>query len=180
MVGVSGSLNSLGALRYGVSEVRANGGALWAVPAWSPPGGEVGGRSAPPRVLVQERDSAADRRLRTAFDQTFGGVPDDLEVGLVVWRGRPAPALVGAAGLASDLLVLGPRRRWPRLPWSVSVAGQCSRLAICPLVVIPPPPLAGLVGRRVRRTAGDGPSSLTVSGRARARERPTPRSGRGW
>jgi nucleotide-binding universal stress UspA family protein len=147
VVGVSGSVASLAALRYGVTEVRGNGGALCAVLAWCPPGGEVGGRSAPPRVLVREWERSAERRLRTAFDETFGGVPVDVEIRLLVLRGRPAPMLTRVAGLGSDLLVIGSRRGWLRSPWAVTVAGQCAQHACCPVVVAPMAPLARLAGR---------------------------------
>jgi nucleotide-binding universal stress UspA family protein len=150
VVGVSGSVASLAALRHGLSQVRRYGGTLWAVLAWSPPGGEVSGRSAPPRALVREWESMAQRRLRTAFEEGLGGVPQDVQVRLLALRGRPAPALLQVAGRGCDLLVLGsPRQRPRRALATATVAGHCAEHACCPLVVVPPPPMSRQLGQRV-------------------------------
>src|SRR5207247_4680150 len=76
IAGVSGSLRSLGALRAAVAEARSAGAALQAVLAWSPAGGEIAYRRAPCPVLLRLWEQEACERLRDAFDQAFGGLPD--------------------------------------------------------------------------------------------------------
>lgn len=47
VVGVSGSLGSVTALRRAASEARRRSAELWPVLAWVPPGGELAARRSP-------------------------------------------------------------------------------------------------------------------------------------
>ena len=147
IVGVSGSIASLAALRFGLNEVEESGGVLYAVLAWSPPGGEATARCGMPPPLVEVWTAMATERLTTAFDEAVGGVPSDIDVRLEVRRGEAGPVLTGAADDARDLLVLGGTRQMsaPRPSWwppAGRVRRHCQRHARCPLVFAPPPDLS--------------------------------------
>ena len=142
IVGVSGSLGSLAALRFGVAQARRTSGAMDAVLAWSPPGGEASPRSDLPPLVAVWREQAAIR-LRRGFSEALGGLPGDLDVGLHVVRGRPGPVLVGLADRATDLLVIGAATAGPvRRLLLGSVSGFCAARCRCTLVLAPQPPLA--------------------------------------
>jgi hypothetical protein len=91
------------------------------------------------------------------------------------------PRLVAQATNDGDLLVVGAssRRRWAGPLFTV--AGQCVRLASCPIVVVPPPALARegsvrALRRAIRRAAEgyaelDGPSKFDSSPRHRGKPR---------
>src|SRR5690348_13374661 len=107
IAGVSGSLRSLGALRAAAAEARSAGAALLAVLAWAPVGGEIAYLRAPCPLLLRLWEQEACERLRDAFDQAFGDLPNDVAVRQLVVRGAPGPALVELAGQRDDLLVVG-------------------------------------------------------------------------
>jgi nucleotide-binding universal stress UspA family protein len=142
IVGVSGSLGSLAALRFAVDQARRTTGAMDAVLAWSPPGGENSPRSnLPPLVEVWSQQAA--EQLRSAFSEAFGGIPGDLDVRLHVVRGRPGRVLLGLADRASDLLVLGTGTAGPmRRMLAGSVSSYCAARCHCTLVLAPPPSMA--------------------------------------
>ncbi len=142
IAGVSGSLRSLGALRAGVAEARSAGAELLAVLAWAPAGGEIAYIRAPCPVLLRLWEQAACERLRDAFDNAFGGVPDGVPVRQVVVRGQPGPALVELASQRDDLLVVGYGGR-SRLGYAVhgAVTRYCIAHARCPVLTAPPPEL---------------------------------------
>jgi nucleotide-binding universal stress UspA family protein len=149
-VGVSGSPASLAALRLAVTHARRTAADLHAVLAWTPPGGEVGPRSAPPQELVDVWVDLAWQRLVGAFEEGLGGLPEDVDVRSHVVRGRPGPVLAARACRSDDVLVIGSgaaRRtsvgRLHRLG-SRPVHGYCTAVCRCTLVVAPPPPLAVL------------------------------------
>jgi nucleotide-binding universal stress UspA family protein len=142
IVGVSGSLGSLAALRFGVDQARRTTGAMDAVLAWSPPGGEASPRSDLP-PLVQVWTEQAAQRLHRGFCEALGGVPGDLDVRLHVRRGRPGPVLVGHADRASDLLVIGASTAGAvRRLLLGSVGSYCATRSRCALVLAPQPSLA--------------------------------------
>ena len=152
IAGVSGSLRSLGALRAGVVEARASGSPVFAVLAWVPPGGEYAYRRAPCPVLLQMWEDAAAQRLAEAFDEAFGGVPEDVLVHRVVARGKPGPVLVALADRPDDLIVLGSgghTRAGLALPGGVG--GYCLAHARCPVLGVPPPDLMAQVRSRPHR-----------------------------
>jgi nucleotide-binding universal stress UspA family protein len=142
IAGVSGSLRSLGALRAAVAEARSAGAALQAVLAWSPAGGEIAYRRAPCPVLLRLWEQEACERLRDAFDEAFGGVPDGVAVQTMVVRAPPGPALVELADQHDDLLVVGYGGR-SRLGYTVhgTVTRYCMAHARCPVLTVPPPDL---------------------------------------
>src|SRR5579884_3561935 len=97
VVGVSGSLSSLAALHRAVEEARTRNALLVPVLAWTPPGGEIAYHRSPCPPLLREWRAGAEQRLRTAFDQAFGGTPTGVAVRSLVVRGEPGPALVRIA-----------------------------------------------------------------------------------
>jgi nucleotide-binding universal stress UspA family protein len=142
IAGVSGSVRSLGALRAGVAEARSSGAELIAVLAWAPSGGEFAYLRAPCPLLLKLCEEAAKERIREAFDDALGGLPDDVAVQLLVVRARPGPVLVGFANKPDDLLVVGCGRR-SLLSSAVrgSVTRYCVAHARCPVLAVPPPDL---------------------------------------
>jgi nucleotide-binding universal stress UspA family protein len=140
VVGVSGSLAGLEALRYGVGEARRRGAALHAVRVcqfnvtWG--GVDV-------RRVREEMAEAELRYVFDAFDAAMGGLPRDVDVTVVATHGRSDLVLTGIARDRRDLLVLGGRtgRRPGRL------VRDCARRAACPVTVVPPPALARAGGR---------------------------------
>ena len=142
IAGVSGSLRSLGALRAAVAEARPAGAVLLAVLAWAPAGGEIAYLRAPCPLLLRLWEEAACERLRDAFDEAFGGMPNGVAVRLIVVRGAPGPALVELADQPDDLLVVGYGGR-SRLGCAVhgSVTRYCMAHSRCPVLAVPPPEL---------------------------------------
>jgi nucleotide-binding universal stress UspA family protein len=140
IAGVNGSLRSLAALRVAVDEARSAAAVLLPLLAWAPVGGEIAYMRAPCPILLGQWEDAACERLRGAFDQAFGGMPDGLEIRPFVVRGAPGPALVGLADRQDDLLVVG-GGGWGRLACTIhgSVGRYCLAHACCPVLVVPPP-----------------------------------------
>jgi nucleotide-binding universal stress UspA family protein len=142
IVGVSGSLRSLGALRVGAAEACSTGATLLAVLAWAPEGGEYAYRRAPCPRLLKEWERAAHERMRDAFDAAFGGMPAGVSVHAMTVRARPGPLLVGLADQPDDLLVVGcGGRSWPGCALHGAVARYCMAHARCPVLAVPPPDL---------------------------------------
>ncbi len=139
IAGVSGSLRSPGALRAAAAEARSAGAALLAVLAWAPAGGEIAYRRAPCPLLLRLWEQEACERLRDAFDEAFGGMPDGVAVRPMVVRAPPGPALVELADQHDDLLVVGYGGRSP-LGYAVhgTVTRYCMAHARCPVLTVPP------------------------------------------
>jgi nucleotide-binding universal stress UspA family protein len=146
-VGVSGSLGSLQALRFATDEARQRNVPLTAVIAWIPPGGELAERRCPsPELRKLWRQAAADR-LRTAFDQALGGVPDDVRVEQAVVRGDAGAVLTDLASGDGDILVIGTGRRgWHRRCLRKSTGRYCLAHARCPVTAVPPSDLVDSLG----------------------------------
>ena len=139
VVGVSGSLGSLQALRWATEEARERHVPLVAAIAWVPPGGDFAERSHPSPYLRRLWQDAALRRLTDAFDECLGGIPDDLDGHLLVERGDAALVLVAAATQPGDLLVIGTGRRGPlSRALRRSVGRYCLAHARCPVLAVPP------------------------------------------
>jgi len=136
-VGVSESLAGLQALRYAVAEARRRDSALHVVRSWQCSAPWRGYEAEAYRVDLAV---AADETLINAFDVAMGGVPRDLTVVLLTVEAPAGPALVAAANLDDDLLIVGASRR----RWRIrrSVGDYCARRAACPVVVVPAPQLA--------------------------------------
>lgn len=144
IVGVSGSLRSLGALRVGVAEAYSTGATVLAVLAWAPEGGEYAYRCAPCPLLLKEWERAAHTRLRDAFDDVFGGIPAGVSVHTIIVRAKAGPLLTALADQPDDLLVIGcGGRRWLGCALHGAVARYCMAHARCPVLLVPPPDLIG-------------------------------------
>jgi nucleotide-binding universal stress UspA family protein len=152
IAGVSGSLRSLGALRAGVEEARMTGALLVAVHAWEPAGGELAYRRAPCPVLLKLWETAAVERLTGAFNAAFGGIPRDVNIRLLVVRGKAGPVLVDFADQSDDLLIVGcDGGNWLRNSFRSSVTRFCVAHARCPVMTVPPPELIAVMRSRPHR-----------------------------
>jgi nucleotide-binding universal stress UspA family protein len=140
VVGVSGSAESLHALRHGVELARQYEATLIAVNAQpAAPAGRFRPRGAP---AAEPWQHTACTVVRTAFDEALGGLPRGLDCVLLAAPGRPGPALLAVAERANDVLVLG-ARRGPGVSRLIrrGVAAYCVEHASCSVLRIPPPPL---------------------------------------
>jgi nucleotide-binding universal stress UspA family protein len=146
IVGVDGSLGSLGALRQAVAEARQRGAELCAARVVREDHPWIG------LVPLGEEDMETLRgQTETAFQDALGGVPADLRVRCVLLTGEPGPALVDFACREEDLLVVGASwqaglRRW----WHRPVSGYCVRHAHCPVLTVPLSELARTLVRTRR------------------------------
>jgi nucleotide-binding universal stress UspA family protein len=89
--------------------------------------------------------------IDSAFDDTFGDIPEGLDLRRAVLDTPTAKGLSDRAYHPGDLLVLGSRRRgpsrwWHRI-WFRSTVQGCLRKARCPVLVVP--------GNGPRRTRSD-------------------------
>ncbi|MFF3504688.1 universal stress protein [Streptomyces sp. NPDC003247] len=153
VVGVSGSSGSLTALRRAAAEARHRRAELWPVLAWQPPGGHLAAHRLPEAsVAGEDHERLARRTLLSALRDVFGDSGADLPVRARVARDAPGRALVGIAGRADDLLVVGAGRRGPlgRALWP-SVGRYCLAHAACPVLAVPPSPLQAALARARRR-----------------------------
>ena len=150
IIGASGSPGSLQVLRYAQHLARDLDAALVPVLAWLPPGGDLADRRTPCEELRRLWAQDARARLQDALNLAWGEPPADLPVRPVIRRGRPGPVLVNAACRPGDLLVVGAGRRGALTRIAGGpVSRYCLAHARCPVLVIPPPPLA----RQPRRAA---------------------------
>ncbi|MEV4558317.1 universal stress protein [Kitasatospora sp. NPDC049285] len=137
VVGVSGSLGSLGALHRAVAEARRLDAEVLALHAWEPPGGEFGYRRSPCPPLLSAVRAAAAQTLAEAMAEAFGGADPGVPVTATTVRGPAGPSLVAAADRPGDLLVLGPSGSWFRRGLRASVGQSCVRPAHCPVLIVP-------------------------------------------
>lgn len=92
------------------------------------------------------------RRLRTAWDDAMGGVPQDVDVRGLAIRGPAGEALLQVADQESDLLVVGSGRRTVlRRLVDRSVARYCVLRAECAVLVVPLPAMARQIPPRARQ-----------------------------
>lgn len=155
IVGVSGSPGSLTALARAAGEARSRGAELWPVLAWEPPDTGLTARRPPvAAVPTGEWELLAAQRLRDALGEVFGGPDTGVPGQALVVRGAPGPALVRTADRDGDLLVLGAggRGRLRRALWP-SVGRYCLAHAGCPVLAVPPSPLATALTALHRRNA---------------------------
>ncbi len=142
VVGVSGSLGSVTALRRATVLARRLGAELWPVLAWEPPGGDSAARRSPAAgVPAQEWQRLAKQRLAAVLDEIFGAAPPGVPMRPVVVRGAPGRALIKIADRESDVLVVGAGRRGLRRAFSGRVSRHCLAHAVCPVLAVPPSPL---------------------------------------
>jgi len=151
VVGVHGSLGSLQALRWAAGEARERRVPLVPVIAWVPPGGDLAERSHPSPYLRQLWADAASGRLRAAFDEGLGGLPEDLCVRSLVARGDAGQVLVEVCDQPGDLLVIGTgRRNAVSRALRRSVGRYCLAHATCPVLAVPPSALMSELERGLR------------------------------
>jgi nucleotide-binding universal stress UspA family protein len=148
IVGTSGSPGSLHALRYGERLARAHGAVLMPVLAWDLPGGSHAERVQPSGELRLVWRNLACQRLRDALLAVWGEPPNDPRVQPHIERGPPGWVLVNLAHRPSDVLVVGAGRRGALARMAFSrVTRYCLAHAQCPVLAIPPPPLARELAR---------------------------------
>ena len=168
IVGVTGSVGNLQALRCAAAEARRRETGLVAVHAWVPPGGELAERRFSVPELREVWQKAARSRIQEAFDAALGGLPPGLPVEPVIVRGDAGRALVAAASRETDLLVIGAGRRGVlrRLLYR-RVSRYCLTHAACPVLVVPASELAQEMEHRLhawmvrRRALLPGKDELT-------------------
>jgi len=132
VVGFDGSEHSLRALSWAIAEADRRGGSVQAVVAWQWTEPDLGAN------IRAERERMARLALEDAIAIVRRGHAD-VTVAAEVTAGPAADVLTRAA-VDADLLVLGSHGHG-RLFHAVlgSVAEQCIRAAVCPVVVIPVP-----------------------------------------
>ncbi|MEU6218971.1 universal stress protein [Streptomyces sp. NPDC047022] len=153
VVGVSGSLGSLTALRWAAQEARRRGAALWPVLAWEPPGGDLAARRDPGATMMTDAwQDLARKRLLSALDDVFGDSGPGVRTHALVARGAPGTALVEVADREDDVLVVGAGQRslWHRACYR-SVSRYCLAHAGCPVLAVPPSPLEAELSAAHRR-----------------------------
>jgi nucleotide-binding universal stress UspA family protein len=145
IVGVSGSLASLAALRRAVHEARARAAELVVVHAYA---AARGGKPATVAAVSDSRLRLARRRLAACIEQGLGGLPTDLVVREALLEGVAAgPALVTQVRGGDDLIVVGATgRRGPGLGWR-RVGDYCGKHATCAVLTVPTPELARVLAR---------------------------------
>lgn len=134
IVGVSATLAGYQALRYAAAHAAMHDVPMVAVRAYQTPG---------PGNGPQWRDmlaALAREELITAFVDALGGIPTHIHVDRVAVDGVPGPTLVAIASQPTDLLVIGGSQPGRLSPYRrAAVARHCSRHAMCPVVIVPPP-----------------------------------------
>ncbi|MGW0858790.1 universal stress protein [Streptomyces sp. NPDC002690] len=153
VVGVGLAQEDTAPLRRAAAEARRTGAELCAVHAWEMPGGGFGRQGQSWVQAAMFRD-AAEERLRVTLDAAFGPDGPAVPTRCLLVRSTPGRALVATADREDDLLILGTGPRgWPhRLLWP-SVARYCVAHASCPVLTVPPSPLARELGSVRRRIA---------------------------
>ena len=137
VVGASGSLASLHALRYARVLAGSHRAPLVAVLAWTPPGGEEADRRYPSPVLRKLWEEHVAERLKGTLDQAWGEMPSDVAVSLLLFRGKAGPALVEIADQSDDLLVIGAGRGQMVSAGHGKVSRYCLAHAKCPVLAVP-------------------------------------------
>ena len=139
IVGVDGSPQSQGALRWAAREAQRSGGDITAVSvfgsglAWI----DVGSDMEP--LIVARSPERAKEALHDAIAATELPPEAEVHVHPVAVRGDPANTLVELAETA-DLLVVGTRGRGGFTGLLLgSVSQRCAERSPCPVVVVPPP-----------------------------------------
>ncbi|MET9893390.1 universal stress protein [Streptomyces sp. NPDC006465] len=154
VVGVNGSPGGLAALHRARYEARRGGTELVAVFAWEPPGGSLAHRRALCPLPLEDLRRDAGRRLLAALEAAFGTAGPGVPYRAVVVQGAGGPALVDTADREDDLLVVGAGSRGPVLRALLpSVARYCLAHARCPVLAVPPSPLADHLSAVHRRIA---------------------------
>ena len=133
VVGVDGSRESVGALRFALREARLHGDGLKLVAAWHVPSVAYAGGI--PVAMLDDFEQGARESLADALEAVAdeaGGVP----VETVVRQGEAAHVLVEEAEGAAQLVVGCRDAGVLRRLLHHSVSGECSRAATCPVTVV--------------------------------------------
>jgi nucleotide-binding universal stress UspA family protein len=149
VVGVKNTLGGFQALRYAVDQARQREAELLAVRNFQ-------SSSAALMVSIDnELATAAAEHVIEVFTIALGGPPKDIVVRAQVIAGSVGPNLVRIANRPDDLLVVGGSGAGFRMPLRGRVAAYLARHAVCPVVVVPPPPVtrAGVDRRSARHLA---------------------------
>ncbi|MEU5901608.1 universal stress protein [Streptomyces venezuelae] len=158
VVGVSGSLASLAALRAGAEQARRGGRVLVAVLAWEPPEGEGLYLRHPDAEWARHWYGEARGRLDRAFDEVFGGPPRGVVSERRVIRGRAGRVLCDVAAHPDALLVIGARPHWRPAP---RTHRYVHAHATCAVLTTPAPRLPKGVRRTLRRMT---PTDFALAG----------------
>ena len=143
IIGASGSPGSLRALRYAQHLARDYHATLMPVLAWLPPGGDLADRRTPNEELRRIWAHDAHHKLHDTLTLAWGISPTGLPVQPLVQRGKPGPVLAGAASRPGDLLLIGAGRRGALARTAGGrVSRYCLAHAACPVLALPPTPLA--------------------------------------
>lgn len=140
VVGIDGTLPSLRALVFALTEARLRGAVVDAVIAWHEPytGQSLAPGLADPAVFADGATMTLERALAETHADDWG-----LRIDRHVVRGSPGSVLLRAAE-GADLLVVGSRGRGGLTGVLLgSVAQQLVRDAECPVVVVPSQPELG-------------------------------------
>jgi nucleotide-binding universal stress UspA family protein len=135
IVGVNDTLAGYQAVRYAVAQARERGVPLVAARAF-----RCSGPTAPWRDALVEANTEYVKRV---FAVALGGFPADVRADIAVRDDDVVKALVKIADRGDDLLVIGgtERRRW--FHRRGRIMRRCSREAGCPIMIVPPPAMAG-------------------------------------
>jgi nucleotide-binding universal stress UspA family protein len=139
VVGVSGSVNSLAALRWATTEARLRAAEIWAVHAWSSPLDTMAVYASRREMLPHEKQQELASKLLTAAVRDAW----ETELNRPVIRGRPIlvkgyaiPVLLRYAADA-DLLVLGRGLRREEFDSFLGmVVRNCIAKSRCPVVSV--------------------------------------------
>lgn len=140
VVGIDGSMESKRALRWAAAEARLRGATLSVVHVWGIPYVALGADAQglhDPAAIDEVRRTAEELVSSELFE--LGDEAAGIEIEESVVEGAPAERLVESAD-GADLLVVGSRgHRGVEGPRPGSVSRQCAHLAVCPVVIVPPP-----------------------------------------
>jgi hypothetical protein len=159
VVGVSNTLAGYEALRFAVEAARELRVPLIAVRAV---------RTTPAAdtwpELRQALHDAAGAEVAQAFDEALGGAPCDVGITVVTESGLPHGVLPSVANRHDDLLVVGASTRNHAWPATGDVGWCCTRVSVCPVVVVPARPMARSVSWLGRTMVDDVEAFLRERG----------------
>jgi nucleotide-binding universal stress UspA family protein len=155
IVGISPSVAGLAALRYAVAESRRREVPLWAVRAYL---FQSSGRTRALWLWDAELARESAELIAATFRLALGGMPDVPDLVVRTPNANTARALKDYVATPADLLVLGASDRLLS-----SVPRSCTRGAICPVIVVPPPEMAREGRRAARVLAREVAEALTES-----------------
>lgn len=126
VVGVDGSPGSLRAMRWAVEEARLRGSAIEAITVWRP-GSTYGAGSAAEAEQIQAR----------VLSEAAAGIDPEPLISAEIEMGDAAEVLVERSAHAGVIVVGSHGVRSVRHAALGSTSEYCSRMAACPVVVVP-------------------------------------------